>query len=502
MDELLLKLKRHNIDIDTIDDQLKLHIPENFHAAEILQEVRANKQQLIAHLNSKKIPFAEPIEHEGELYYAITKFQSYWANEKIDREFKKNDNIHGSINLIYDVIGDFDAAIFRRCVVAIINRHESLRCSFHEVGGRYMMRVEPPGLQQYEPRYRDLRDEAASVDPFIRFDDHRFNLATAPLFAVRIARTRDDQYTVAFKMHHIVGDTYSMRLLLHELLMAYDACLKNRQPQLPALHRQYKDHLAVLNLYYSQNYEAHRKFWKDRFSTLPPDFKIPGANEEPAEANMRICRKAHFLMPASVMQHLPFWAGKTSASYFIILQAAFKKFLCDRTGVADIIIGTAISGRDNESMQYQVGCYAKTVLIRTDFEKTDSFAEVIGKVKRSNEEMKTYQAFTLFDAMHELRPKLYRGSQHFQKVNMQYEDSLDMRDEFGDGLFKDLRFIQLHTNSNSHISIDMQLSFFASPHEMELEVQYDSSLYELSAINDLINDFITHTSHLLRSSSS
>jgi len=502
VEELLYKLKRHNIDIDTVDDQLRLQIPENLQAGELLQEIRNNKQELIAHLKRKKISADEAlassrIEHEGECYYAITRFQAYWANEEIDREFKKNDNIHGSINSMYEVIGAFDAAVFKRCVVAIVNRHESLRATFHKVQNRYLMRVEPTDLPQYEPVYRDLRNDVPAVEPFVRFHDHRFSVTQGPLFAVRIARVKDERYTVSFKMHHIIGDALSMRLLLQELLQVYDACRKDQHSQLPALKKQYKDYLAVLNLYYSHHYQQHRLYWKERYNTLPPPYTIPGANSTPAELNKRICKTASFLLPPEITTKLGAMAGRTSASFFVILQTAWKKFLSEKTGVTDLTIGTSISGRDQDDMQNQVGCYAKTVLVRTVFEPADTFEQVVDKVKHSNEEMKSYQAFTLFDALMELRPPGYAGGTHFQKVNMHFEDSMDMRDEFGNSLFRDLRFARIHTVSNSHIPIDMQLSFYASGQEIALEVQYDSSMYEAAALNSLIHDFINYTNSVL-----
>ena len=77
MEDLILKLKRQNITLNVIDDQLNLEVPETFQEEHLLQEVREHKQELIQYIKNIQgtSRFPELTTATDKAYYALSSAQ-------------------------------------------------------------------------------------------------------------------------------------------------------------------------------------------------------------------------------------------------------------------------------------------------------------------------------------------------------------------------------------------------------------------------------------------
>ena len=69
------------------------------------------------------------------------------------------------------------------------------------------------------------------------------------------------------------------------------------------------------------------------------------------------------------------------ATEFMVLLAAFKLLLHLYTGQVDIMVGTAVSNRDQIETVNMIGCLADTVLCRSDLTGNPTFLELLGRVR-------------------------------------------------------------------------------------------------------------------------
>ncbi|MCP5108158.1 MAG: amino acid adenylation domain-containing protein [bacterium] len=111
----------------------------------------------------------------------------------------------------------------------LIARHESLRTSFHMIGGEPVQRIDESGI----------RVGAGSPRPgeFIR----PFDLSRAPLLRVEPVESEDGNYLLMVDMHHIISDGVSVAILLREFMGLYNG----ETPAGPRL--QYKDYVLWRN---------------------------------------------------------------------------------------------------------------------------------------------------------------------------------------------------------------------------------------------------------------
>ena len=188
-----------------------------------------------------------------------------------------------------------------------------------------------------------------------------------------------------------------------------------------------------------------------------------------------------------------------STSLFVILQATFKIFLFKKTDQNDILIGTHVFGRDYKGWEDQIGCYARTALIRTIFKENDSFQECISKVVKSNRDMYEHRAFSLKDMLDNMLPPDYDLDIPYWNINIQYyENRTSFLSERNLSNLEAQTYINTtpmplpSTVISSVIPIDMQLQFYSLNNELNLEVQYDGSRFDKLTIENFTSDYLSY----------
>lgn len=509
MFDLLTECHNNRIEISVSNDELIIKYPKESELDKnLLINIKTSKTQLIEYLQSceneiDQHPISSleiaPLKYNGVSYYQITSTEIYWLDDEIDKDFKEKDNVHGSCYLRYDVRGSLNLTLFKKALSDLIKRHESLRSTFHYLNGQYLMKIEDENSYLYAPEIMDFEKQILKTDEinaFSRFTGHKLNYSKGPLLLVRIIRMHNEAFILSFKFHHVINDSFSQEIIIRDLFINYATLLGKTVACLPSLKYQLKEYLAKRREYNNINCERHRRYWYSLYPELPKELTVPIPIKCSRSLSEQILKAEKFDIPNADLNALDILSGKFSTSLFIILQAAFNGFMYHKTQQTDITIGTYIFGRDLMGAEDQIGCFAKTVLIRTIFDGAKTFAQILSHVKKSNEDMKTYSAFSLKDAFSEMLSEKESMFGTFWKINLQFnsviKDSLD-KVSFNQVFNRlGLQIIPITDVMNSHIQIDMHLQFLRSPRGLELVVHYDGSLYEQLAIKQFISEYLIH----------
>jgi hypothetical protein len=478
---------------------------------EILQQVKENKERIIQYLTrfgtssfdviTEENSRVNPLEFEGDLYYDLTPTQLYWADEDKDKEYKSTESSHGIIVLRYEISGAFEGPLFRQAIGYVTRRHESLRAVFRKVAGKYRMKVVSSLPETSLLEMVDIREQPC-VDPTLlasmtKQEDRKISLGAGPLFLFRLIRTGEQNYILSIKLHHIISDTWSVGVLLKNLLEVYRDLYKQRIPRLPALPIQCKEFMAFANNYRDTYAADHKAYWQRLYPGIPGELHLPGTlRSGNGVLQEKIGKTYPILFPREVRLALNALSRDYETTLFIVLQATFKSFLFYKTGQPDLLVGTAVSGRDYPATYEQIGCYARTDLIRTILDKDDTFKDALLKVRRSNKDLATYRAFTLTGLIDELLPP-GGGYTAFWKVNMLFYDMM-MEHSFKENmriLDEELPFQISHVleTTVSVMPIDIILDFSSARDELILKVHYDSTLYDEEAIGEIFREYLQYT---------
>jgi Condensation domain len=141
-----------------------------------------------------------------------------------------------------------DFAVLEQCINEIVQRHESLRTTFHTVDGEPVQVIAPelkvPMVRIDLSGLPAMRRESEAARLALEEAREPFDLGRGPLLRTKLLQCADDDYVLLLTMHHIVCDAWSMMVFARELTDLYRALVQGRAPPLPDLPIQYADYAA------------------------------------------------------------------------------------------------------------------------------------------------------------------------------------------------------------------------------------------------------------------
>src|SRR5581483_5939332 len=176
--------------------------------------------------------------------------------------------------------GKLDTNALERSLNAIVERHESLRTTFHSVEDQPVQVIAPSF--QLPLNIVDLselpdRERRSRVDELIADESQRaFDLASLPLLRSTLLKIADNEHVLVLNIHHIVSDRWSMGVLSQELAALYAAAVAGKNSPLPEMPVQYAD-FAVWQRQRVQGdfFEKQLAYWKEQLRDIPPVLELP-----------------------------------------------------------------------------------------------------------------------------------------------------------------------------------------------------------------------------------
>jgi acyl carrier protein len=278
---------------------------------------------------------------------------------------------------------------FEKALLGLIKRHEILRTTFIKVKGEPKQKIHDYESTPFKINAIDWRDKEVDLqgaelnELLVKEAFAMFDLTRGPLLRATLVHLQDNRYLFIFAMHHIISDGWSIGAAMKDIRFLYNACLEGRENVLPPLSIQYKEFAAWHNGQLSdQRLSAHRHYWKSRFSGEIPVLKLTGDYPRPA-IKTQDGGKVWCVLDENITAALRDLSKKNEGSLFMILFAAAAALLYYYTGQQDFVIGTAVTGRDNDELDNQIGLYLNLLPIRVTFSGDQSFESLINKVRES-----------------------------------------------------------------------------------------------------------------------
>jgi len=371
--------------------------------------------------------------------------------------------------------GKLDVAALSRALEMIMARHDILRTRYP---------VTPEGeLTAVVDKLSAVRLEAvlADGDPrevLSRATAEPFDLEAGPLIRPVLLKTADNEHYLHFTLHHIITDGWSMMNLLDELTATYNSQVLGIPADLPELTMQYRDH-ALQQRTHAGQFEDQAAYWQQALSGAPHDLGLH--TDRPRQAFAAVPGKnlicTFGVGPAREL------ARQTRTTLFMVLLGAFATVLGRHSDSEDVVIGTPVAGRRNPASEPLLGCFINTVAIRTDLSGDPTFGELLGRVRKQ-----TLRAYDNQDMpfQHVARERTERSGvrstfiQAWMALQNFPEPSLAMT-----GLV--VKEIPITTDATK---FDITFYLCETGGQMELEVEYDSSLFEDETVRGFAREFV------------
>ncbi len=364
---LLDDLVRRDVRLSLRGDGLVCSAPDGVLTDELRALIASRKPEIVAALRSAAQLADEPLRlrrapRNQPLPLSFAQ-QRLWFLHRLDPA----DPVY---NLTVDVpLPELpDMRALNHALGALAARHDVLRTVFRDSDGgpvqvitdvlptvRVVDAVGPNAQARAEAAYGVAQQEARRP----------FDLEASPPFRVTLIRA-DPGARLVIVLHHIVGDGWSLGVIVRELRLLYAAALTGTRAESPDLSWQYADYAYSARAHFEQtDQSAHEAYWSAKLSGDLVPLELPADHPRPRSSSSRgAVHEFHF--PAPLARALRALSIESRVTLFATLVSTFQILLHRYTGRESIMIGTPIANRSQPELESLVGLFLNTVVLRGD----------------------------------------------------------------------------------------------------------------------------------------
>ncbi len=383
-------------------------------------------------------------------------------------------SIHGQLNVL----------VLEQCLSEVLQRHESLRTTFQNKGGRAIQIIGSASAFHLSlVDLRNLRPERcnAELNQLTASEAARpFDLTRDLLLRALLLRVGEDEHVLILTVHHIAFDGWSSNILVREITSLYEAFVQGKPSPLAPLPVQYAD-FAVWQRNWLQGdvLQVHLDYWKRQLRGAVP-------LELPADRPRTDMRSYHgtdfsFTLPPELSASLIDLGRFNGATTFMTLLAAFQSLLYRFSGQTDIVVGTDIANRNYVETEELIGFFVNLLALRTKISGTLSFQEVLRQVRQVVLEAYAHQDVPFDLLVEELN--IERGLNQTPLINVLFVlQNIPWYERSLPGLT--LTSLQQQTMT---AKFDLALFMQEGPQGLRGTVNYNVDLFDASTIASLIS---------------
>ncbi|MDB6082796.1 MAG: thioester reductase, partial [Gammaproteobacteria bacterium] len=305
--------------------------------------------------------------------------ERFWLLDRLDPG-----NASYNVAVRWRLEGRVATDLLEQSWLKIIERHEILRTTFHEVDGTPIQRVSPSvqfrlneiDLSTLSPEQRQAEgDRIGVLEARAPFD-----VATGPLIRATLLRFSPTTSIILVTSHQIVSDGWSIGVMAREMGTIYQALRRGQPVPLEPLAIQYADfsmwHLEWLRV---RGTDAETAYWAKQLAGVKP-FKVIPDRLRPVvpTTNGAIVSR---LLPRELTNRAQVLTAERGATLFAAALAALCATLARYTNESEVVIGTQVSDRDQVELEPMIGQFVNSLVLRNDLSGDPKFGELLLRIR-------------------------------------------------------------------------------------------------------------------------
>jgi amino acid adenylation domain-containing protein len=291
--------------------------------------------------------------------------------------------------------GKLNIDILWKALKDVVNRHEILRTTFHRLPGMSvpvqvvndanLVCGDSIDLSNLESHQQDMKIAAFLQDA----SQIPFDLRKGPLLRVSHVILSSHRHVLLMSLPALCADTITLKNLVLELSRSYDACLHDAEISDKSM--QYADLAEWQNDFLQSDDTKGIEYWAKQdfspLSTITLPFENPSGTTGFAPA------KSTTIIAPDVTRRIEALASKYDVSIESFLLTCWQSLLWRLIAQSDLIIGVGHSGRTYEGLEGTLGLFAKYLPIRSHFEESSLFREILARTQQGVEELSDWQEY-------------------------------------------------------------------------------------------------------------
>ena len=407
--EFLSELRHLGIQISTDGDKLRCNAPKDVLTSQLRSELAERKAEIIALLQNNNSPEKS----------TPSRIQSASRNQSLPLSFAQQrlwflDQLESNSSF-YNLPeamrfqGELKIDILQQALDEIVVHHEILRTNYIAKNGNPIQSIAEPrpvklkiiDLQQYEVVEQEIQIQKVLQQE----SQFPFNLASDLMIRGCLLKLSSSEQILLLVQHHIASDGWSMGILWEQLTQLYLAFLEGKPNPLPKLPIQYVDYAVWQRKWLSSEViERQLNYWKKQLANANPLLELPTDHPRPSVQTYRGARQTHKLSP-SLSAAINQLCRQEGVTLYMTLLAAFQVLMHRYSRQEDIMVGSAIAGRNQIEVEELIGFFVNTLILRNDLSGNPSFKELLSKVRSTTLDAYAHQDLPFEKLVEELNPE-------------------------------------------------------------------------------------------------
>jgi len=460
-----------------------------------IAELATNISDLVATASAGSQSLPAPVPESAAVYTLSYGQQALWFLHELAPESPVY-NISAAVRINVAL----DVKQFRRAFEQIVKRHPALRTTFSVVDGEPLQTVhEDLAFDFQEADAADWSEEAVRAR-LTRDANRPFDLEHGPLLRIHLYRRSNEEYLFLLVVHHIIGDLWSLAVVLKELGELYAAKHVDGQVALSLPGSSYADYVGLEHQTLASN-EGGRlwTYWQEQLKNVPSILNLPTDHARPRVQTYRGSSFAFKLNP-ELTTGLRALAQHHGATLYMTLLASFQVLVHRYTNQDQFLIGSPTAGRNRAGLSDVVGYFVNPIVLRADLSRDVPFAEYLGSVRENALRAFEHQDFPFSLLVERLQPKrdpsrspLFQVVFAFQKTHAPAGGNLAPFALGEAGARFNLGELPLETLALDERVAQFDLTLMMSEEEDSLaaSLQYNADLFERETMEHMAMHFQT-----------
>ena len=220
-----------------------------------------------------------------------------------------------------------------------------------------------------------------------------------------------DQYGVLIKLHHLIGDAWTLALLGNQ----FNALIHGIVPEVYP----YQEHIEDEDKYtQSKRYEKDKKFFLEQFTKCTEPIWLSEDRKETYSA-----KRETFIIEKEEAKKISDYVAQKNTSAFMMFTAALSVYMNRiKMNAERYYIGTAVLNRSTVKEKNTAGMFVNTAPILIELDNAKSFAENMNAIEVSAFSVLRHQKFNYGDVLTNIR-KEYGFSEKLFDVMLSYQNA-------------------------------------------------------------------------------
>ncbi|MEH1785599.1 MAG: amino acid adenylation domain-containing protein [Nostoc sp.] len=482
---LLENLSAKNVELWVDGDNLRYRSPENSLTSELLQEIKQYEPEIIRILSQSSNQAANyPLSHGQKALWFL--YQLAPSSTAYNATYAAK------------LVTNLDIPALKQAAQALVARHPLLRATFATINGEPVQTV-------HENQQVDFSIEEAfdfDQDDLNKWlsekSDRPFDLEQGPIlrFDLLINHIKTDklatkEHILLITLHQIVGDFWSLEIMLGELRALYKAMSTTgyvyaigEATQLSPQNYQYQDYVKWSEQMLASSVgESLWTYWQQQLSGELPLLDLPTDRPRPQRQTYNGASR-FFTVEKELRQSLTELAKREGASLYIVLLTALQILLRRHTNQEDILIGSPMENRSRSEFENIVGHFANPVVLRGDLSGNPTFEELLERSYSCVLNVLDHQDYPFLLLVEQLQPIRNPSFSPLYQVALVWDRSRQSMDI-------DSLILESMIPESRGAAFDLTLTILEEPDSLKGTWNYNTDLFDESAIARMMRHFVT-----------